>query len=99
MRTGIALSLLVAVMMVHPNLAETQQRRVYRVGVILPGGYGTRQLTVSGLASANSGLKRGSSLLSQSEIRRAMQRRRRRLRGISNKRRSTSYIHMPAPSL
>jgi putative tryptophan/tyrosine transport system substrate-binding protein len=37
MKTGIGLSLLVAVMMVHPNLAEAQQPKVYRVGVLLPG--------------------------------------------------------------
>jgi putative tryptophan/tyrosine transport system substrate-binding protein len=37
MKTGIGLSLLVAVMMVHPNLAEAQQAKVNRVGVILPG--------------------------------------------------------------
>jgi ABC-type uncharacterized transport system substrate-binding protein len=38
MKTGIGLSLLVAVMMVHPNLAEAQQPKVYRVGVVTAGG-------------------------------------------------------------
>ena len=38
MKTGIGLSLLVAVMMVHPNLAEAQQLKVYRVGVVTAGG-------------------------------------------------------------
>jgi ABC-type uncharacterized transport system substrate-binding protein len=39
MKIGIGLSLLVAVIMVlHPNLGEAQQPKVYRVGVITAGG-------------------------------------------------------------
>jgi putative ABC transport system substrate-binding protein len=38
MKTGIGLSLLIAAMMVHPHLAEGQQPKVYRVGVVTAGG-------------------------------------------------------------
>ena len=79
-------------------LAEAQQPKVYRVGVVTAGGAWYEVIDGLRLDSSSWGLKRESSLLWQSEIQRARRRRLRRQRRILNRRKSTLYIQLKPQS-
>ena len=72
MNKKISAFLLAIVLLAAVPLAQAQQPKVYRIGVILPGGVWYETIEGLRVGQGSWGLKRGNNLLWHSEIRRAM---------------------------
>ena len=81
--------LLATMLLATVPLAEAQQPKVYRVGIITAGGAWYEVIDGLRAGLKQLGLEEGKQFTLKSEIPRAMQRRRRKRQGVSNERKST----------